>query len=36
MQRRPLKTLVRKVDQTVFNLIKRGIERFKRTLGEVV
>ena len=36
VQRRPLGALVRKVDQVVFNPMRRGRGRLKRTLGEII
>ena len=36
VQRRPIEALVRKVDQMVFNPIRRGRGRPKRTLGEII
>ena len=36
MQRRPPKAPVRKVDQMVFNFIRKGRGRLKMILGEVI
>ena len=36
IQRRPLEAPVKKVDQMVFSSIRRGMERQKRTLGEII
>ena len=36
VQRRPPEALIRIVDQMVFNFMKRGRERLKRTLGDVI
>ena len=36
VQRRPPEVSVRKVDQIVFSLIRRGRGRLKMTLGEII
>ena len=36
VQRRLLEALIRKVDQMIFSSIRKGRERPKRTLGEII